>query len=97
MADLGRESENIRWSFPTNRPIFSRTENEKTNQNPMNPAAKKRVDLEVALPQFKKHTGSALVKQDISRDPLGKFHKDKRLCIRVCIRARRRVLQCIAY
>jgi len=39
-ADMGRGSENIRWSLPTNRPIFSWTDNGKTYQSPMNPRVK---------------------------------------------------------
>jgi len=42
-ADQGREFENIRWSLPTNRPIFSWIENRKTHRSPMNPTVKKRL------------------------------------------------------
>jgi len=95
-ADGGRQSENIRWSLPTNRPIFSWTENGTSHRSPRNPTAKKRIDLQVARKQPKSHTGSTanfLTREDTSRDLLGKFHKDKS----VWIRARRRVLQCISY
>jgi len=44
-ADEGRQSENIRWSLPTNRPIFSWTSNRTTHQSPMNPTVKQRIDL----------------------------------------------------
>ena len=61
----------------------------------MNPTVKKKIDLQVALQQIGKHKGSTanfLGREDNLRDLLGKFHKDKT----VWIRARRRVLQCIA-
>jgi len=95
-ADEGRQSENIRWSLPTNRPIFSWTENGTIHRSPMNPTVQKRIDLQVALKQLKAQTRSSanfLIREDNSRDLLGKFHKDKS----VWIRARRRVLQCISY
>jgi len=41
LADEGRESENIRWSLPTNRPIFYWTDKETTHRSPMNPTVKK--------------------------------------------------------
>jgi len=40
-ADDGRQSENVRWSLPTNRPIFFWTENRTTHQSPMNPTSRK--------------------------------------------------------
>jgi len=40
-ADEGRQSENIRWSLPTNRPIFSWTDIGTTHRSPMNPTVKK--------------------------------------------------------
>jgi len=97
-ADEGRpwQSENIRWSLPTNRPIFSWTENGTTHRSPMNPRVKKWIDLQVARQQLKTQTGSTanfLIGEDISRDLLGKFHKDKS----VWIRAKRRVLQSLFY
>jgi len=36
-ADEGRQSENIRWSLPTNRPIFYWTDKEITHRSPTNP------------------------------------------------------------
>jgi len=39
-ADEGRQSENIRWSLPSNRPIFYWTDNGTTHQSPMNPTVK---------------------------------------------------------
>jgi len=39
-ADEGRQSENIRWSLPTNRPIFYWTDNGTTHRSPMNPTVK---------------------------------------------------------
>jgi len=97
-ADLGRESENIRWSLSTNRPIFSWTKNGKTHQSPTNSTVKRRIDLQAASGQFRKHKVSTvryLIREicDNSRDLLGKFQKDKG----VWIRARRKFLQCIAY
>jgi len=91
-ADKGRQSENIRWSLPTNRPIFSWTDNGTTHRSPLNPTVKKRIDFQVSWQQLKNHTGSTanfLTREDDSRDLLGKFHK--------WIRARRRVLQCLSY
>jgi len=91
-ADEGRQSENIRWSLPTKRPIFYWTDNSTTHRSPMNPTVKKRIDLQVSQQQLKIHTGSTanfLIREDNSRDLLGKFHKDRS----VWIRARRRVLQ----
>ena len=44
-ADEGRQSENIRWSLPTNRPIFYWTDEDTTHRSPMNPTVKKRIDL----------------------------------------------------
>jgi len=93
-ADEGRQSENIRWSLPTNRPIFYWTDNGTTHPSPMNLTVKKIIDLQVSQQQF--HTGSTsnfLTREDSSRDLLGKFHKDRS----VWIRARRRVLQCLSY
>jgi len=96
-ATEGRQSENIRWFLPTNRPIFSWTGNGMTHQRPtVNPTVKKRIDLQVARKQLKTQTGSTanfLTREDNSRDLLGKFHKDTS----VWIRARRRILQCISY
>jgi len=40
-ADEGRQSENIRWSLPSNRPIFYWTDNGTTYWSPMNPTVKK--------------------------------------------------------
>jgi len=42
LADEGRQSENIRWSLPTNRPIFYRTDNGIMHHSPMNPMVKKK-------------------------------------------------------
>jgi len=95
-ADEGRQSENIRWSLPTNRPIFYWTDNGITHHGPMNPTVKKRIDFQVSQRQLKIHSGSTanfLTREDSSRDLLGKFHKDSS----VWIRARRRVLQCLSY
>jgi len=95
-ADEGRQSEHIRWSLPTNRPIFSWTDNVTTHQSPMNPTVKKRIDFQVSRQQLKNDTGSTanfLTREDNSRDLLGKFHKDRS----VWIRARLRVLQCLSY
>jgi len=95
-ADEGRQSEYIRWSLPTNRPIFSWTENSLRHQSPMNPTVKKRIDSQVSWQQLKTQTGSTakfLTREDNSRDLLGKFHKDRS----VWIRARQRVLQCLSY
>jgi len=95
-ADEGRQSENIRWSLPTNRPIFSWTDNGITHRSPMNPTVKKRIDLQVSRQQLKIHMGSTanfLTSEDNSRDLLGIFHKDRS----VWIRARQRVLQCLSY
>jgi hypothetical protein len=79
-ADEGRQSENIRWSLPTNRPIFSWTENDTTHRSPMNPTVKKIIDFQVSRQQLKTRTGSTanfLTREDNSRDLLGKFHKDR--------------------
>jgi len=95
-ADEGRQSENIRRSLPTNRPIFYWTDNGTTHRSPMNPTVKKRIDLQVLQQQLKIHTGSTanfLTREDNSRDLLGKFHKDRN----AWIRARRSVLQCLSY
>jgi len=95
-ADEGRQSENIRWSLPTNRPIFYWTDNGTTHSSPLNPTVKKRIDLQVSQQQLKIHTGSTanfLIRKDNSRDLLGKFHKDRS----VWIRAKRRILQYISY
>ena len=91
-ADEGRQSENIRWSLPTNRPIFSWTDNGITHLSPMNPTVKKRIDLQVSQQQLKTHSGLTakfLTREDSSRDLLG----DRS----VWIQARRRVLQCLSY
>jgi len=92
-ADEKRQSENIRRSLLTNRLIFSWTENGTTHRSLMNPTVKKRIDLQVARQQVKTPMGSTanfLIREDNSRDLLGKFHKDRS----VWIRATRRVLQC---
>jgi len=92
----GRQSENICWSLPINRPIFSWTDNSITHRSPMNPTVKKRSDLQVSRQQLNIHTGSTanfLTREDNSRDLLGTFHKDRS----VWIRARRRFLQCLSY
>ena len=57
-ADEGRQSENIRWSFASNRPIFYWTDNDITHHSPMNPTVKKRVDFQVAQQQLKINVGS---------------------------------------
>jgi len=44
LADEGRQSESIRWSLPTNRPIFSWTEKGITHRSPVNPTVKRRID-----------------------------------------------------
>jgi len=78
--DEGRQSENIRWPLPTNRPIFSWTENSTTHHSPMNPTVKKRIDFQVTRQQLKTITGSTanfLTREHNSRDLLGKFHKDR--------------------
>jgi len=95
-ADEGTQSDNIRWSLPTNRPIFYWTDNDITHHSPMNLTVKKRIDFQVSQQQLKIHSGSTanfLTREDSSRDLLGKFHKDSS----VCVRARRRVLQCLFY
>jgi len=95
-ADEGRESENIRWSLPTNRPMFSWTDNTDIHQSPMNATVRKRIDLQVSLKQLKIHKWSIaifLTREDNSRDLLRKFHNDKSVWIRV----RQRVLQCISH
>ena len=95
-ADEERQSATIRWSLPTNRPIFSWTENGTSYRSPMNPTVEKRIDLQVARQQLKTKTESTanfLIREDNSRDLFGKFHKDRS----VWIRARRRVLQCLSY
>ena len=40
-ADEGRQSENIRWSLPSNRPIFYWTDNGVMYRSPMTPPLKK--------------------------------------------------------
>jgi len=95
-ADEGRQSENIRWSLPTNRPIFYWIDNGTTHRSPMNPTVKKIIDLQVSHQQLKIHTGSTanfLTREDSSGDLLGNFHEDRS----VWIRTRRRVLQCLSY
>jgi len=95
-ADEGRQSANIRWSLPTNRPIFSWPDDGTTHRSPMNPTVKKRIYFQVARQQLKTKmelTANFLIREDNSRDLLGKFHKDRS----VKIRARRRVLQCLSY
>ena len=93
-GDEGRQSNNVRWSLPTNRLILYWTDNDITHHSPMNPMVKKRIDFQVAQQQLQIHVGSTanfLTREDSSRDLLGKFHKDSS----VWIRARRRVLQLI--
>jgi len=95
-ADERRQSENIRWSLPTNRPIFYWTENGITHRSPTNPTVKKIIDSHVSRQQLKTQRGSTVIfltSEDNSRDLLGKFHKDRS----VWIRARRRVLQSLSY
>jgi len=95
-ADEGRQSENIDWSLPTNRPILYWTDNGTTHRSPMNPTVKKKIDLQVSQQQLDIHTGSTanfLTREDSSRDLQGKFHKDRS----VWIQARRRVPQCLSY
>jgi len=50
-ADEGRQSENIRWSLPTNRSMFSCTDNGTTHWSPMNATVKKRIDFQVVKTQ----------------------------------------------
>ena len=57
-VDEGRQSENIRWSLPTNRPIFYWTDDGTRHRSPMNPTVKKRIDFQVSRQQLKIHTGS---------------------------------------
>jgi len=95
-ADEGRQSENIRWSLPINRPIFSWTDNSIMHRSPMNTMVKKRINIQVSRQQLKIHMGSTanfLTREDNSRDLLGIFHKERS----VWIRARQRVLQCVSY
>jgi len=83
-ADEGGQSENIRWSLPSNRPIFYWTDNGATLRSPMNPTVKKRINLQVSQQQVKIHTGSTanfLTREDSSRNLLGKFHKDRSVWI----------------
>jgi len=95
-ADEGRQSENIRWSLPTNRPIFYWTDNGIRHRSRMNPMVKKIIEFQVSQQQLKIRSGSTakfLTREDSSRDLQGKFHKDRSVWIRV----RRRVLQCPSY
>jgi len=72
-ADEGRQSDNVRWSLPTNKPIFYWTDHGTTHRSPMNPTVKKRIDLQVS----QLHMGSTanfLTREDNSRDFLGKFY-----------------------
>ena len=95
-ADEGRQSENIRWSLPTNRPIFYWTDNGIRHRSRMNPMVKKIIEFQVSQQQLKIHSGSTakfLTREDSSRDLLSKFHKESS----VWIRARRRKLQCFSY
>jgi len=48
-ADEGRQSENILWSLPTNRPIFYWTDNGTTHRSPMNPTVKKKIDFHACI------------------------------------------------
>jgi len=75
-ADEGRQSESICWSLPSNRPIFYWTDNSTTHRSPMNPTVKKRINLQVSQQQLKIHAANFLIREDSSRDLLGKFHKD---------------------
>ena len=59
-ADEGRKSENIRWSLPSNRPIFYWTENGITHRSPMNPTVKKRINLQVSHNNYKYTPGQRL-------------------------------------
>jgi len=47
-ANQGRQSENIRWSLPSNRPIFYWTDNGVTHRSPVNPTVQKRINLQVS-------------------------------------------------
>ena len=73
-ADEGRTSENIRWSLPSNRPIFYWTENGITHRSPMNPTVKKRINLQVSQQQLKIHTGSTANFLTTLR-PAGPWHR----------------------
>jgi len=95
-ADEDRQSDNIRWSLPTNRPIFYWTDNDITHHSPMNPTVKKTIDFQVSQQQLKIHSGSTanfLTREDSSRDLPGKFLKNNS----EWIRARRRVPQCLSF
>ena len=75
---------------------FTWTDNGTTHRSPMNPTVEKRIDFQVARQELKTQTGSTanfLIREDNSRDLLGKLHNDRS----VWIRARRRVLQCLSY
>ena len=75
-ADEGRQSENIRWSLLSNRPIFYWTDNGATHRSPINPTVKKRINLQVSQQQLKIHTGTSanfLTREDSSRDLLEKI------------------------
>ena len=77
-ADEGKQSENIRWSLPTNRPIFYWTDQDTTHRSPMNPTVKKKIDLQVSLQQLKTQKGTTanfLTREDNSRDLLGNSTK----------------------
>ena len=91
-ADMGRESDNIRWSLPTNRPIFSWTENGKKSKPHVHNCGKP-IDSQVALRQLSAHKGATANFWTREDNILEQFHKDKS----VLIRARRRGLQCISY
>ena len=52
-ADEGKQSEDIRWSLPSKRPIFYWTDNGVTHRSPMNPSVKKRINLQVSQQQLK--------------------------------------------
>jgi len=72
------------------------TDNGTTHRSNMNPTVKKKIVLQVSQQQLKIYMGSTanfLIREDSSRDLLGKFHKDRS----VWIRARQRVLQCLSY
>jgi len=91
-ADEGRQSENIRWSLLTNRPIFYWSDNGIMHHSPVNSTVKKRIDLQVPHKINSGSTANFLTREESSRTLLGKFHKDRS----VWIRARQRVLQCLS-
>jgi len=81
---------------PNEQTIFYWTDNGTMHCSPMNPTVRKKIELQISQQQLKIHTGSIanfLTREDISRDLLGKFHKNRS----VWIRARQRMLQCLSY